>query len=241
MNIISLIKPTPSGPAASEWTIGSLDLYALSHALDLRDRVGGSVHAIVVGPASSAPVAQRALASGADEGTLLVFEQPELLDAAALSVLLKEHVSGMDHDLILSGQTSDDLETGLLGPMLAEQLGLPHVSTVTRIDSDDGQLRIERDVVGGKHVLQVTLPALLAVLSGREISLRFPTPRGMIAARKKPMHTIHIDTGIPGSGVSWTHPTVPERSGDGELLRDLSAGDAAVAIASWLRQRGLTG
>lgn len=241
MNIISLIKPTRSGPGASEWTIGSLDLYALSHALDLRDRVGGSVHAVVVGPAASAPVAQRALASGADEATLLGLELPESLDAVALSRMMKEHVSGMDHDLILTGQTSDDLETGLLGPMLAEQLCLPHVSTVTRIESDEGCLRVERDVVGGKHVLHIVLPALLAVLSGREIVLRYPTPRGMISARKKPMHTIHTDTGTAVSGISWTTPAVPQRYGDGELLRDLPVSEAAIAIARWLRQRGLTG
>lgn len=241
MNILALIKPTRSSASDNEWSIGSLDLYALSHALELRDHASGNVHAIVLGPAGANGVAQRALASGADEATHLVVEQPDQLDALALAKIVRSTLSKIDFDLILAGQTSDDLETGLVGPMLAELLDIPHVSTVTNILSDGDYLIVDRDVIGGKHKLKVALPALLVVLSGRDIALRYPSPRGMITARKKPLHSMLIEDFPVTPDIRWSNPIRPERSSDGEVIRDLPANEAARRIADWLRERGLTG
>jgi electron transfer flavoprotein beta subunit len=234
---VVLIKPTPDATSTDGWVIGSLDLYALSHGLEL----GGSTHVVVVGPRDSGSVCQRALASGADEATHVVLEDPGNGDALALSKMIRDAVVGIPYDLILAGQSSDDIETGVIGPMLAELLDLPHVSTVTRIETDGDRLRVQRDVVGGKQVLSVATPAVLVILSGREIPLRYPTPRGMIGARKKPMNVVSVATPLATHGISWTPPALPERSGDGEILRDLPAADAAKRIADWLRDRGLTG
>lgn len=244
MKIIALIKPTPDSTSGYERGIGSLDLYALSHALELRDRTNGSVHVIVLGTASASNVAQRALASGADEATHLVVEQPEHLDALTLAKIIRSTLPTIDFDVIFAGQSSDDLETGLVGPMLAELLNISHLSTVTNIrtsDDSDQHLIVERDVIGGKHILKIALPALLVILSGRDIPLRYPTPRGMIGARKKPLHTKVIEGIESRPDIHWSDPVKPERSGDGEVIRDVPAGEAARRIASWLKQRGLTG
>jgi electron transfer flavoprotein beta subunit len=92
--------------------IGSLDLYALSHGLELRDEVGGSVHVVMVGPGGSGSVCQRALASGADEATHVALEDPGSLDALTLAKTIRDAVVDIPHDLILAGQSSDDIETG---------------------------------------------------------------------------------------------------------------------------------
>jgi electron transfer flavoprotein beta subunit len=236
-----LIKPIRDPLATDGWSIGSIDLYALSHAIELRDSTGGSVHVLVIGPGDAMPVARRALASGADQATFVTIVDQDTLDALTAANILRERLNEIEFDMVLAGQTSDDVETGLVGAMVAELLSLPHVSTVTRIGVQDGKVRVERDVVGGKQVIDVATPAMLLVLSGRTITLRYPTPRGMIAARKKPVHEIaaSVPTGDPG--IAWTEPRLPERVGDGEILRDLPPREAASRVASWLRERGLTG
>jgi electron transfer flavoprotein beta subunit len=241
MNTVVLIKPIRDEQATDGWAIGSLDVYSLSHALHLRDQTGGEVRVLVVGPASAANVVQRSLASGADAAIHLQVDRNDQLDALAMSSLIAESLGHRPFDLLLVGQTSDDVETGLVGPMVAEILGLPHVSTVTRIEPREGGLRLERDVVGGYEVIDVSTPVVLVVLSGRTIPLRYPTPRGMIAARKKSVQVEEPAAAGLVEGITWSEPRAPERGGDGEILSGLPPQEAAARIASWLRERGLAG
>lgn len=241
MRIATLIKPIRDTSATDGWAIGSLDLYALSHAIELRDSASGSVVAIAMGAKAAAGVLNRALASGADEAIHLQVEDLESVDSRFVSTGLHSILATERFDLILCGQSSDDIETGTVGPQLAELLDLPHISTVTRIRPDGVHLFVDRDVVGGKQVLRVSIPALLVILSGREVALKYPTPRGMIAARKKPIRVAKRDSPGTPPGLSWTEPRLPGRANDGEILRDLAPAEAAKRIAEWLRERGLAG
>jgi electron transfer flavoprotein beta subunit len=241
MRCVVLVKPIRDAQATEGWSIGSIDHYALSHAIELRDASGGAVHVLVIGPGEAMPVARRALATGADEATFVTINDLDSIDALTIARLVRDRLDEIECDLILAGQTSDDIETGLVGAMVAEMLSLPQVSTVTRIDTHDGSLRVERDVVGGRQVIDVALPAVLLVLSGRTVTLRYPTPRGMIAARKKPVNELSAKVPAITSGIAWTAPRLPEHVGDGEILRDLPPQEAAARVAAWLRERGLTG
>ena len=241
MRIVVLIKPIRDTNATEGWAIGSLDLYALSHAIDLRDRTSGTVVAITIGPKAAVGVLNRALASGADEAIHLHLDDLESVDSAFVSSELHSVLTLDKFDLILCGQTSDDIETGTVGPQLAELLDLPHVSTVTRISATGEHLLVDRDVVGGKQVLRVPVPAVLVILSGREVPLKYPTPRGMIAARKKTIRVVEVDASGASPGMSWTAPRLPSHVNNGEILRDLAPAEAAKRIATWLRERGLAG
>jgi electron transfer flavoprotein beta subunit len=241
MKSIVLIKPVRDTQMTDGWGIGSLDVYALSHAIELRDAAGGSVHVLMIGPREATGVARRALATGADAATVVMVNELVELDALTVAKLIRDSLKEIEFDVILAGQTSDDIETGVVGAMTAELLSLPHVSTVTSIAAAENHLRVERDIVGGKQVIDVSFPAILLVLSGRTIPLRYPTPRGMIAAHKKPVHEVPASSTERSTGISWTQPKRPERSGDGQILRDLPPREAATRIASWLRERGLTG
>jgi electron transfer flavoprotein beta subunit len=240
MQIVVLIKPVSDEQASDGWTMGSLDLYALSQAIAVRDATAGSVLAVAAGPQDAAGVLQRALASGADAAMHVQIENVHELSGEAIARQLHAVLAEESFDLIMSGQTSDDIETGTVGPMLAELLDVPHVSTVTSIQGENEHLIVKRDAIGSKQTLRVPLPALLQILSGREIPLKHPTPRGMIAARKKPTRIIEVAAVEDPGGLAWSAPELPVRSGDGEMLVDLPATETARQIVAWLQARGLT-
>jgi electron transfer flavoprotein beta subunit len=232
----------PVKPVADEggYIIGSLDIYALSHALAMRDTSGGSVHTMIVGPDAASSVAQRTLATGADETTHLVVPSTDAIDARDIARLLADAIGEIGFDLIVAGQSSDDIDSWLVGPMIADVLGIEHVSTVTEMRFEDSVLKVNRDITGGHQTLRVPIPAMVVVLSGRTIALKYPTPRGLIGARRKPAHRREVETQAR-SDIAWREPRLPERSGDGEMIVDVPAQEAAKRVVTWLRERGLTG
>jgi len=241
MEIVVAIKPVADPQASDGWTIGSLDLYALSHAIAVRDATGGSVLVITCGPMESAGVAQRALASGADAAIHVQISNVTDLSGEAIARELHRVIAEESFDLLVAGQASDDIETGTVGAMLAELFDLPHVSTVTHIAPETGHLVVRRDAIGSKQTLRVPLPAVLLVLSGRDIPLKYPTPRGMITARKKPFRVIESDVVDDPGGLTWSAPETPPRTGDGEIIAEVPAAEAAKRIVAWMQERGLTG
>jgi electron transfer flavoprotein beta subunit len=241
MRIVVLIKPVPDSDATDGWSLGSLDLYALSHGIALRDAAAGSVTVLALGPKASAGILQRALASGADDAIHLQTEDLHQRSGFDIARDIRNVLADEEFDLILAGQSSDDIETGTVGPLLAEMLDIPHVSTVTTIRPDGGGLLVDRDAVGSKQRLKVPIPAMLLILSGRDIALKYPTPRGMIGARKKQTRVVEVQARQDSSGIAWSDARLPERSNDGEMLVDLSPVEAAKRIVAWLQERGLTG
>ncbi|MGB3308002.1 MAG: electron transfer flavoprotein subunit beta/FixA family protein [Thermomicrobiales bacterium] len=219
--------------------VNTFDTYAVAQALDLKERHGGEVTIVSAGPASAREVILRGLGTGADRGQHLLLDDADRRDSLALATLLADHLRGQDFDLILAGQTSEDLETAQVGPQVAELLDLPHVSLVTGVDYDGESLHVHRDSEGRKQVVSVPLPALLLVLSGRDGEQRHPTLRGMMQAKRKPLDvtTVPPFTGPPS--MTWSEPEAPVRVRAATILRDIDPHDAAAQLAAWLREKRL--
>ncbi len=172
-------------PAGVLPVIGPYSEYALEAALRLKDAHGGRVTALSLGTALSREVIKKPLAMGADE--LVLLEDEAFADgdswstAYALAMAIKKIGQ---FDLILCGRQSADWDAGQVGSGIAKMLGLPSVTVARKVDTTDGKAVAERATEDGYEVIELPLPALITV-SNEVGKPRYPTVRGIMAAKKK--------------------------------------------------------
>lgn len=221
--------------------ISTYDENALELALQLKDRVGGKVTALTLGPPAEVKDAVRlALAMGADEAVVVDDPQAPLLLGAEKAALLAAAVARIGRfDLVLTGCESADWVERAVAPLLAEALGTACVTFVTRAEADGGALTVRRASEEGFHLLEVRPPAVLAVTSDEAIRPRLPKVKGIMAAMRKPVQTwartdIAADAGQGVPGVEVREVRVPERTTTCEFLEGEPA-EQAEALVSRLR------
>ncbi|MCL2851528.1 MAG: electron transfer flavoprotein subunit beta/FixA family protein [Defluviitaleaceae bacterium] len=178
MNIIVLIKEVPDmervrfdrargviDRISSEGEINPLDLWALQSAVDIKNRHGGCVTAMSMGPERSIASLRDAFARGADNCILLSDRRFAGSDTYATSRVLAGAISRMNPDLIICGEKTVDGDTAQVGAEVAELLDIPHSYYVESIDSmeDSGVVVTVSDICGSKQQRRMKLPALIAV------------------------------------------------------------------------------
>jgi len=154
------------------------DLNALEEALRLRESHGGRVTVITMGPPAASQVLRESLYRGADE-TILLSDGPFAgADTLATSYALALAVRRIGpYDLVFCGRQAIDGDTAQVGPQLAEKLGLPQITCVSRIDLvDDGSITATRSIEGGFETVRAPLPALLTI-TGEANDPRPPSSR----------------------------------------------------------------
>ena len=247
--IVVLIKQVPDMNAArvnkssgeiqfsGQMVISSFDDYAIEEALRLKEAHGGEVTAISAGTPSAKDALSRALAMGADKAILVTVDDPESLDSLALSRMLADAVRPLGPDIVLTGQMSDDFGSGEVGPQVAEFLGLPQVSSATNVEAFDSTIRILRDTEDGKQEVEVQTPVLIMAMTGLN-EPRYPSLKGIMAAKKKPLETEAAAT-VPAARASWSEPFAQERPAGGAIVQDIAPDDAAKQLVAWLRENKL--
>jgi electron transfer flavoprotein beta subunit len=145
---------------------------------------------------------------GADSGVHVSDDAIHGSDAVATSLILAKAIERLDADLVICGMASTDGSMSVVPAMLAERLGLPQVTFGSEIDVDGTTVRIRRDGDTATETVEGTMPLLLSVtdLSG---DARYPSFKGIMAAKKKPVETLSLgDLGIGGDEVgldaAWT-------------------------------------
>ncbi|MCU6598998.1 electron transfer flavoprotein subunit beta/FixA family protein [Peribacillus frigoritolerans] len=203
MNILVLIKQTfdteekiilQNGIVSEEgvnFVINPYDEYAIEEAIKLRDEHGGEVTVITVGTERAEQALRTALAMGADKAVIVENEDLDL-DEYSAATILAAVIKNREFDLILGGNVAVDYGSGQVGPRLAEELDIPQVTTITKLDIDGNEAIIERDVEGDKEVIQVSLPVLVTAQQGLN-EPRYPSLPGIMKAKKKPIERIEID------------------------------------------------
>jgi electron transfer flavoprotein beta subunit len=229
MNLIVCIKQVIAGDQAkldprshslvrsAEFShINPFDLFALEMAVQLKREYSGSVTAVTMGPRISEEVLWEALAIGADRAILL--SDPRF---AASDTLATSYVLGMGlrkigkFDLILCGMQTTDSGTSQVGPQLAEELDLPHITGVEKLERRGTLFRVERTSDGFKEILEVSAPALFTVSS--KMTVRLPSfIQIQDAFTKNPiecwsLEDLKADPAKVGSGGSrtWVEALVP--------------------------------
>ncbi len=148
------------------YSVNEPDNYAVEEALQIRDRVGGTVTVVTVGEEDDEEVLRRQLAMGANQAVLISDEAFKGSDGRGIANILKQFVQKGKYDLILTGVQADD-GSAQVGGMLAAVLDYPFASLVTSIKVQEGKLRVGREVEGGnREINDIELPCVLSIQTG---------------------------------------------------------------------------
>jgi electron transfer flavoprotein beta subunit len=166
-----------------QYIINPYDELALTRALEIAEPVQGSVTVIHVGLADSEPSIRKALSIGAGEAVRI---DAEPTDAQFVAAEIAHWAKDKGFDLIMTGRESIDYNGGAVCGLLAAMLQLPSVNVITKIDVQNGEAHLERDIDGGRETSTCKLP--LVVSAQKDLcEPRIPNMRGIMAARTKPL------------------------------------------------------
>lgn len=177
--------------------------YALVRALEIKEVGGGQVTIVTVGNATDEAVIRKALAIGADEAVRI---DADPKDAYFTAMQISSYAKSNGFDLILTGKETINYNGSQVGGMIAESLDLPFVSLATKLDVNGSTLTLEREIVGGVQVVEVSTPAVVSCAKGMA-EQRIPNMRGIMAARTKPLQVVApVAVDELTSFVSYTMP-----------------------------------
>src|ERR671926_1810090 len=253
MNIVVLVKQVPdSGSerkldpkdstvarAGADNVINEMDEYAIEEALQVRDREGGEVTVLTVGPASATDAIRKALSMGADKAVHVTDDAIHGSCAIQTSAVLAAALQQLEYDLVLCGAESTDGQVSVMPALLAERLGIPQLSGARKLTVEGGVARIERQTDGGYWALEARLPAIVSTWDTIN-EPRYPSFKGIMAAKKKPVTTLGLaDAGIDPSevglanaltAVTSSQPKPPKSAGE----KVVDEGDGGQKIAAYL-------
>ena len=205
------------------YSVNEWDNYAVEEAIQIRDRVGGSVTVLTVGDKEDIEVLRRELAMNADNGLLLSDDAFKELDGRGIATVIKAAVEKGSYDLILTGAQSEG-GAGEVGGMLASMLDLPYASLVISIEeSGDKSLKVGREIEGGNiEMNEIDLPCVLSVQTGIN-EPRYTSIRGIRRAAKLEIpvlgaEELGISDGAIAAKVKRLDYFVPELSAKAEML-----------------------
>ena len=160
------------------------DLNALEMALQIRERHGGTVTVLTMGPPKAADILRESLWRGADRVVLLTDRRFAGADTLATSVVLQKAIEKIGrYDLILAGRQAIDGDTAQVGPQTAEKLGIPQITYAESVlEIRDGRITVERALDAGSEIVRCTMPCLLTVV-GSANTPRPPSARRRIARK----------------------------------------------------------
>ncbi|WP_027416040.1 electron transfer flavoprotein subunit beta/FixA family protein [Aneurinibacillus terranovensis] len=166
-----------------EFVINPYDEYAVEEAIKLKEEFGGEVIVVTVGPSRVESALRTALAMGADNA-VIVDDESLSVDEFTISQVLAAIARKQSFDIILAGNMSVDNGAGQVGPRLAEELKIPHVTTITNLSIKDTKATVIRDVEGDSEVIEISLPFLATAQQGLN-EPRYPSLPGIMKAKKK--------------------------------------------------------
>jgi len=227
--------------AINEW-----DDYALEEAVLLKERLGGSVTIVTVGPEEADDTLRKCLARGADRAIRLTDKTFEGSDAYAIAKILHKAIKDLPFNLILTGAQAGDDGYAQVGVVLAELLGIPHATMVKKIELKEGFARVNRELEGGlEEVVEVKLPAVLAIQTGIN-EPRYVSIMGIRKAREKEIRVLGLrdlglreeEVGESGSWITVEKMFMPPVEKEAEILTG-GLGEIAAKVVETLRARGL--
>ena len=225
-----------------ESIINPFDTYAIEEGLLLKEKFGGKVTVISMGPPQALEALKEAVAMGCDEAILLSDRAFAGADTWATAYTLASAIRKIgDFDVILCGKQAIDGDTGQVGPGIARQLGvtqLTYVFKIQEIDFDAGSIRVERLLEEGREVVESRLPALLTVV--KDINQpRYPSFRGIRRATRMEIPTWNAEAlpeaepgylGLNGSPTQVVRIFTPPPRGEEADMIEADAPERAAEI-----------
>jgi electron transfer flavoprotein beta subunit len=234
----ALIKVKPDGSGyvkeGVKFVMNPYDEFGVEEALKNKEAAGaGEVTILSLGPERSVEAIRTALAMGADKGVLLKIGEDEYTDALGVAKALAEELKSGDFKLIFCGKQAIDDDMAQVGPMVAELLDLPCVTVVTKVEVSGDKAVLTREIEGGKEIVEVTLPAIVACQKGLN-EPRYASLPGIMKAKKKPLEIKDIKLEAANSEITkWEAP--PERP-PGRIIEGDDPAAKAKALVKALRE-----
>ncbi len=240
MNIIVLVKQVPDTSEVKinretntlirdgvPSIINPFDMFALEEALRLRERHGGKVTAVTMGPPQAADALKEAVAMGVDEVVLFSDRAFAGADTWATSYALSQGIKKLgSYDLVIAGKQAIDGDTAQVGPETADMLGIPFIAYIKKITAiGGGKMTVERMMDDGYDVVESSLPALITVV--KEINQpRLPSLKGKMKAKNLKVTTMTAEDinadenllGLKGSPTKVVRIFPPVPRGQREIL-----------------------
>jgi electron transfer flavoprotein beta subunit len=226
-----------------KFEINDYDNYALEEALRLKDREDTEVVVACIGPDRVAQSLRTALGMGADRAIQIWDDALASTDSVGVAKTLAAVAKAESFDLVLMGLMADDSNFGITGPVLAELLGMPHVTSVVKTEFKNGEILVERELEGGAvEVVSVPRPCVLAVQTGIN-EVRYASLKGIMQAKKKPLDKKTLsEIGLSADAVApkvtvdkiYTPP-----KGEGAEILEGSADEVSQKLVTKIKELGL--
>ena len=229
--------------------LNPFDRHALEEALRVKERCGGTVSVLTMGPLQAQEVLKECLALGADEAVLVSDKAFAGADTLATSRTLAAAIAKLQPaELIFCGKQAIDGDTAQVGPELAEHLNMAQITCVSKLEVFPAERRLiaEREVEDGREVLELPFPAVLTVSKSLN-EPRYPSIKGRLRANKTSIPILTLadlglqaeETGIQGSPTRVVRIFAPETRKGGEVIQGMAPRQAADLLAIRLKQAGI--
>lgn len=171
-------------PAGVTYIINPYDEFAVEEALKTKENIGGDTEVIVlsVGNDNNKETIRKALAMGADKGILLKDDNQR--DSLGIAKALSEEIKSLGCELVFCGKQSVDYDNSITAQLISEMLGYSCVTVVVNLKIEGNKITAEREIEGGKEVVETTLPCVIAAQKGLN-EPRYASLKGIMAAKKK--------------------------------------------------------
>ena len=212
------------------------DEYAVEEALRITEAHGGEVVVVCMGPETATDAVRKALAMGA--GTAVLVNDPALAgtDAQGTAYVLAEALKGLEWDLVIFGVRSTDGETGCVPGAVAERLGVPLLSALSKVEVQGSTLLVHRETDQGYVTYECPAKAVLSVIKGIN-EPRYPSMKGIMGAKKKPLDVKDVtglaldagQVGLSGAKTRVLSARSPEPRKAGVKVEDDGSGAEKIA------------
>ena len=226
-----------------KWVMNPYDEYGVEEALRIKEKFGGEVTVVGLGPKRVTESIRTALAMGADKGILVRDEALEGSDSLAVAKALAAAIKELDYDLIFSGQRGVDDDMGVVGANIAEFLDIPQLSVIDKVEvAEDGKsVKVNRPIEGSILVIESPLPALITTQKGLN-EPRYASLPGIMKAKKKPfdektLSDLGLDAAEFGEGarkVKVLKITPPPAREAGKIVEGETPQEKAAGLAKLL-------
>lgn len=223
MNIVACVKRVPLTDAQAkvaadgssldtsgfEYMLSFYDEIAVEQAVQTKEKLGGEVTVLTLGPPESSKELRECLAKGADKAVILKEASWSTRDARATSKILAKQIESMGADLVFTGRIATDRDNAAVGPMLATHLGWACVTDVIELELGDGKGTAKRESEAGIETLEFPLPAVVTCNKGLN-EPRYAGLKGIMAAKKKPIEEVDVED-VPDQGKATKFELPPAR------------------------------
>ena len=215
-------------PTDVKYEINPYDDIGLEEAIRIKEKLAlGEVQVFSVGDGSQTEEIRKCLAKGADRAVILKADLSKA-DSAAIASVLADAVKKAGSKLVFLGKQTVDGDNGQVPHFVAQQLGWPCVTKISKLEIQGETFKAHREIEGGVEIVEGSLPAVFSAEKGLN-EPRYPSLKGIMAAKKKPLDT--IDVVLPPARIALERLEMPAPRPDGRIVGEGAAAVPALILA----------